>query len=150
MSLQPKRKVAGQRLFARFQPMDGHRRASYSLLRAIYMDNIELAATILEADPRQLNRGDPYAGLTPLHIAIFRQSEDAVSLLLGFPDCDLWQADSFGRTPVDMLAYSASAAIFELVMRRAYPDQERAWDSEALDLGWASGRVVSLNPKATD
>ncbi|GAA4170833.1 ankyrin repeat domain-containing protein [Shinella granuli] len=119
MSLQPKPKnTVRANAFARFDPEGGGKLSAYSLLRAIYMDKVTEAEAILKANPEQINMGDPYASLTPLHVAIFRQNVEAVALLVNHPRCDVWQKDNFGRAPVDMLVYTADREIFDIVMRR--------------------------------
>ena len=125
MSLQPKPKnTVRASAFARFDPEGGGKLSAYSLLRAVYMDKVKEADAILKANPEQINMGDPYASLTPLHVAIFRQNVEAVALLVNHPRCDVWQKDNFGRAPVDMLVYTANREIFDLVMERAYPKDE--------------------------
>lgn len=128
MSLQPKSAhIVRSNAFARFDPEGGAMLSSYTLLRAIYMDKVKEAEVILKASPEQINKGDPYASLTPLHVAIFRQNVEAVALLVNHPRCDVWQKDNFGRAAVDMLVYTANREIFEMVMRRAYHNQDNSW-----------------------
>lgn len=103
--------------------------AALSLFRAVYMDDAEEAARILGANPGQLNSQDPFAALTPLHVAILRQNERNVRLLTGHAQCDPFIEDNFGRRAVDMLAYTTNGAIFEMVMTRAYPGDGAWWEA---------------------
>lgn len=128
------------------EPDSGQGLAAYALIRAVYMDRLDEARAILEADPGQINTQDPFAGLTPLHIAIFRQNAEMVKLLAEHPRCDLRIGDNFQRTAADMLIYTADKAIFETIMRRADPEQERAWADEVSERRIASGNVVPLRP----
>lgn len=132
-----------KKLSNRFNPQGGALLSTYSLLRAVYMDKVEEAKTILAANADQINLGDPFAGLTPLHVAIFRQNEETVTLLVDHPRCDIWQKDNFGRAPVDMLVYTASRGIFERVMKRAYPEEERAWKDSA-EYGTMKNVILTL------
>ncbi|PWE55001.1 hypothetical protein DEM27_16220 [Metarhizobium album] len=121
MSLQPKLKQSVQAsIFARFDPMGGGKLSAYSLLRAVYMDQVREAEAVLRASPEQINLGDPYANLTPLHVAIFRQNREIVALLVNHPRCDVWQKDNFGRTAVDMLVYTKEKQIFESIINKSY------------------------------
>lgn len=121
MSLQPKSAhIVRSNAFARFDPEGGAMLSSYTLLRAIYMDKVAEAEAILKSNPEQINMGDPYASLTPLHVAIFRQNVEAVALLVNHSRCDVWRQDNFGRAPVDMLVYTANREIFDLVTNRSY------------------------------
>lgn len=52
--------------------------------------------------------------------------------MIEHPRCDVLRKDNFGRTPVDMLVYTSSKAIFERVMKRAYPEEEKIWDEGIL------------------
>lgn len=128
MSQQPKATAKPaldtKKLSNRFNPQGGAKLSTYSLLRAVYMDKVEEAKVILAANADQINLGDPFAGLTPLHVAIFRQNEETVALLVDHPRCDVWQKDNFGRAAVDMLIYTANRAIFEKMMKRAHPQEE--------------------------
>ncbi len=120
---------------------------NFALLRSVYFDDIEKAKAVLKADPAQLNRKDPYAGLTALHIAIFRQSPDMVKLLLGQPNIDLTIQDGFGRAPIDMLDYTTNQQIFSMMMEAVYPDEMRALEDEAFDEARADQTVASFKPK---
>jgi hypothetical protein len=129
-SLKPR--LDSKRSSNRFNPLGGAKLSTYSLLRAVYMDKAKEAEAILKADAGQINLGDPFAGVTPLHVAIFRQNENVVKLLVEHPRCDVWQKDNFGRTPIDMLVYNSNRTIFEMVMKRAYPGEDRVWaDSDS-------------------
>jgi len=120
---------------------------SFSLLVAVYNDQLDAAATILETDPAQINSQDPYAGLTALHIAIFRQNQKMVRLLLEQAGIDVKIKDGFQRRPVDMLDYTLNQDIFDMVMDATYPDTMRALEDEAYDEGRADSSVVPLKPK---
>lgn len=150
MSAQPKPKPKRKIPRVHLEPQDGTQLATQALLRAVYMDDFERASAILAADPDQLNRQDPYAGLTPLHIAIFRQNADMVRLLAQHPACKGTIADNFGRTAADMLHYTSDRAIFDIVLRLASPDVDRSWQDEAFDRGRATGGVVQLRPRGDD
>lgn len=93
---------------------------NYPLLLAVYCDDYEKAKAVLEADPGQLNLQDPYAGLTALHIGIFRQNLQIVQLLLAQPGIQVMLKDVFGRRPVDMLDYTVNQQIFEVVMEATF------------------------------
>jgi len=129
------------------EPDDGVQLATYSLIRAVYNDRIEQARDILGASPEQINLQEPFAGLTALHIAIFRQNVDIVKLLAEHPRCDLTLKDNFQRSAIDMLIYTANRAIFDTLMRRAYPEQERALESGDFRQKTAAGTVVQMRPK---
>lgn len=120
---------------------------SFSLLLAVYNDQLDTATSILKADPAQLNIQDPYAGLTALHIAIFRQNPQMVRLLLDQTGIDVTIKDGFQRRPVDMLDYTVNQDIFDMVMDATYPDAMRALEDEAYDKGRADNSVVPLKPK---
>jgi ankyrin repeat protein len=119
----------------------------FSLLLAVYNDRFEDAEVILKAEPAQLNSKDPYAGLTALHIAIFRQNSKIVQLLLAQEGVDVRIKDGFGRRPVDMLDYTANQDIFDMIMDVTYPDTMRALENETLDEGLADGSIASFKPK---
>ncbi|PCJ75193.1 MAG: hypothetical protein COA53_07745 [Rhodobacteraceae bacterium] len=119
----------------------------YSLLLAAYHDEYDKAVAILKSGSDQLNVQDPYAGLTALHIAIFRQNPKIVSLLLEQDGIDIKVKDGFQRRPVDMLDYTVNQEIFEMVMDATYPDEMRALEDEAYDEGRADSSVVPLKPK---
>lgn len=128
MSAQPKPKP--KRTPFHLEPDSGAQLATYSLIRAVYNDRITQARDILKANPEQINLQEPFAGLTALHIAIFRQNEEIVTLLAEHPRCDITLKDNFQRTAADMLVYTDKPAIFDIVMRRAYPELERVWSNE--------------------
>lgn len=146
MSAASKLKLSRKKAPLHLEPDSGAGLATYSLIRAVYMDKIDEARAILKANPDQLNSQEPFAGLTALHIAVFRQNERMVALLSDHPECDITLQDNFQRTAPDMLVYTANHAIFDTVMRRAYHDQERAWINEAFEDGRASGKIVPLRP----
>lgn len=150
MSATPKPKPELKIPRLHFEPQDGSRLATLALLRAVYMDELEHARDILSADPDQLNRRDPFAGVTPLHIAIFRQNEKMVRLLTQHPQCRVSIKDNFGRTAADMLTYTSDPTIFDIVLRLTSPEVDRSWQDEAYDQGRSSGDIVTIRPKAID
>lgn len=99
----------------------GAKTAPLSLLEAVYFDRTERAKAIIEADPGQINQQDPFAGLTPLHVAVFRQNVEIVRMLVAHPRSDLSLADSFNRRAIDMCAYTGNEEIFRLVAQRTFP-----------------------------
>lgn len=115
------------------EPDGGAQLATYSLIRAVYNDRFDQARDILKANPEQINLQEPFAGLTALHIAIFRQNEDIVKLLADHPRCDITLKDNFQRTAADMLVYTANTAVFDTVMYRAHLEQEGDWNDILLD-----------------
>lgn len=108
-------------------PGDGKKRATYRLVLAAYFDDLTGAKDILDAAPQEINVQDPYSGLSALHIAIFRSNAGMVQLLSRFPGRDMSIRDNFGRLAVDMLAYTRSQAIFDVVMQQMYPAEEQDW-----------------------
>ena len=118
MSAQPKPKP--KRTLFHLEPDSGAQLATYSLIRAVYNDRFDQARDILKANPEQINLQEPFAGLTALHIAIFRQNEESVKLLANHPRCDVALRDNFQRTVADILLYTAKPAIFEVIMDRIY------------------------------
>ena len=126
------------------EPGSGAQLATYSLIRAVYNDRLDQARDILKASPEQINNQEPFAGLTALHIAIFRQNEEMVVLLANHPRCDLTLKDNFQRTAADMLVYTAKQTIFDIVVRYAHPQQERAWNYGGSYESGPSGTVVPI------
>lgn len=122
-------------------------RKAYALILAAYNDNTETAEKIIAADPDQISRQDPYARLTALHIAIFRQNERLVERLTAHPQTDIRLKDGFGRRPADMLDYTTNQRIFEMVIAATYPDQMRALEDEAYEEALHNKTVVPLKPK---
>jgi ankyrin repeat protein len=116
MSLAPKH--VERRLLSYF---GGSETANLPLIEAVYFDNFDRARAIVGNDPEQLNTQDPFAGLTPLHIAIFRQNADMVDLIASHPRTDMHLRDNFQRRPIDMCIYVSQQAIFDLIVRRTYP-----------------------------
>jgi ankyrin repeat protein len=90
------------------------------LVIAAYYERYEQAVAILRDDPEQIRAREPFAGLTALHIAIFRGHLPLVKLLAEHPRADLKARDNFGRRPVDMCIYSADAAVFEIIGKIIY------------------------------
>ena len=122
---------------------------SQALCLAVYNDRFEDAEVILKAEPAQLNSKDPYAGLTALHIAIFRQNSKIVQLLLAQEGIDVSIKDGFRRRPVDILDYTANQDIFDMIMDAAYPDSMRALEDEAFEKGRAAQTIVPFKPKGS-
>lgn len=108
-------------------PDDGKVREVYRLVLAAYFDDLAGAKYILKDEPQQINARDPHSGLTALHIAIFRGNAEMVKLLAQFPGRNMSIKDNFGRLAVDMLAYTKSQAIFDVVMQQMYPAEEQDW-----------------------
>lgn len=119
----------------------------FSLLLAVYNDRFEDAEAILKAEPAQLNSQDPYAGLTALHIAIFRQNPKIVQLLLTQEGIDVRIKDGFGRRPVDMLDYTANQDIFDMVMDATYPDAMLALEDETFDHKVPVKTIIPYKPR---
>jgi len=117
------------------------------LISAVYFDRSEEAEKIILEDPEQINQQDPYAGLTALHIAIFRQNRKLVNQLANHPQCDLHIEDNFNRKAADMLDYTTDQEIFETVIDATYPDEMQALENEALEEGIVGGDVVPFKPK---
>lgn len=86
-----------------------------SLLEAVYFDRTELAKAIIEADPEQVRQQDPFAGLTPLHLAIFRQNAELVQLLAAHARTDISATDCFGRKPIDLCIYTLDDQIIRMI-----------------------------------
>ena len=124
----------------------GSDRQNYPLLMAVYYDDFEKAKAILQSDPEQLNIPDPYAGLTAIHIAIFRQNLDIIRMLLAQPGIQKKTKDTFGRRPVDMLDYTVNQVVFEVVMDATYSDEMRALEDEAFEEGLTDQSVVPFKP----
>lgn len=101
---------------------------------------------MIESDPEQITAKDPFAGLTPLHIAIFRQNRELVEFIATHPKCDLFAKDNFGRTPIDMLDYTTDQVIFRAVVDNAYPDEAEELEEIAREYA-AMGNVVPLKPE---
>ncbi len=140
MTAQPKPKVKAKPFH--LEPQRGSNLATFSLLRAVYMDDFDRAKAILAADQQQLNRQEPFAGLTPLHIAVFRQNFEMVALLAKHRESNVSIKDNFGRLPLDFLSYTSDRRIFDLLMGLAMPEIERAWHDSVFDDGRASGDIV--------
>lgn len=98
----------------------GTERQPLSLLEAVYFDNTKRAKAIIEADPSQINQQDPFAGLTPLHIAIFRQNIEIVRTLVSHPRTDPNIEDGFHRKPIDICVYTVDEEIYSLVVMRSF------------------------------
>ncbi len=123
-------------------------RKLYRLIIAAYNDDTDKALALIEEDPDQINRQDPHSGLTALHIAIFRQNEELVTVLAQHPKTDARLKDAFGRRPVDMLDYTQNQEIFEVVMDATYPESMQ--ELEAIrreDEGKTKADVLSFKPK---
>lgn len=109
----------------------GSKTQPLSLLEAVYFDRTDRAKAIIEVDPEQVSQQDPFAGLTPLHVAIFRQNVDIVRALVAHPRTDPSLADGFGRRAIDMCVYTSNDAIFRLVAERMYAPAHFALTTDA-------------------
>jgi hypothetical protein len=98
----------------------GERTAKLPLIEAVYFDRTQRAEAIIESDPAQINLQEPFAGLSALHIAVFRQNVVIVRKLTDHPVTDMNLADRFGRKPIDMCLYSTQAEIVEAITNRTY------------------------------
>ena len=98
----------------------GARTQPLSLLQAVYFDRTERAKAIIEADPGQVNQQDPFTGLTPLHVAIFRQNVEVVRALVAHPRTDINLRDGFNRRPIDMCVYTRDEEMFLIVVGRTH------------------------------
>ena len=92
------------------------------LFSAVYYDRTETALELIKTNPEQINVKDPYAGLTPIHIAIYRQNKKVVKALTEYPELDMQVKDVFDRLPVDMLDYTSNQEIFKMVMDAHSPE----------------------------
>jgi len=144
MSLAPQRKV--KKMLQYFED-DGPSTLTYPLLHAVFHERVEKAEQVIAADPNQLNSQDPFAGLTPLHIAIFRENRYLVNLIEKHPTTDFKLKDNFNRRAVDMLDYTADQTIFELIMDKTYPDLMRALESAEYEIGLSSAIIKPFKPK---
>jgi len=99
----------------------------YRLVMAVYHDRTEEALELIENEPEQINRQDPYSGLTPLNIAVFRQNQYIVRALIDHPITDIHLKDNFGRTAYNMLDYNANPKIFFKVFNAFKPEDEEEW-----------------------
>ena len=86
----------------------------------MYFDRTERAKAIIEADPGQVNQQDPFTGLTPLHVAIFRQNVEVVRALVAHPRTDINLRDGFNRRPIDMCVYTRDEEMFLIVVGRTH------------------------------
>lgn len=118
-------------------PDRGERTAKLTLLREVYFDRTESAEAIIASDPDQINLQDPFAGLSALHVAIFRQNVAIVRSLASHPVTDVHITDRFGRRPIDMCLYTRNPAIFDAVAARTF-------QAALLDLEAGSDRIVPL------
>jgi len=146
MSVEPKPKQQLQNLLGHFE-RSGDNTLTHQLIKAVYNENVDLAQKIVKADPDQINTQDPFAGLTPLHIAIFWGNRSLVSLIANHPVTDFNLKDNFERRVVDMLDYTIDQYIFKLIMDRTYPDLMRAVESEEYEKGMSSGVIKPLKPE---
>ena len=98
----------------------GERTAKLSLFQEVFYDRTERALKIIETDPDQINLVDPFAGLTSLHVAIFRQNVDVVEAITAHPIADLEIRDKFERRPIDMCIYAQNDRIYSAVFERTF------------------------------
>ncbi len=125
----------------------GPTRQKYPLIMAVYHNATDLAEKLIREDPAQINDQDPYAGLSPLHIAIFRQNVRIIGILLKQPTINLRLRDSFGRRAQDFLDYTVDPEIHRLITNACYPDAIRRLEDEALDQAIAEGKIVRWKPE---
>ncbi len=92
------------------------------LFAAVYYDRTESALELIKTNPEQINEKDPFAGMTAIHIAIYRQNKAIVRALTEHPKLDMQVKDTFDRLPVDMLDYTQNQEIFIMVMDAHNPD----------------------------
>jgi ankyrin repeat protein len=144
MTLEPKRK--NKQILGYFED-SGSKTKKYPLLSAVYNDRTQTAKKIVATDPDQINSQDPFAGLTALHIAIFRQNEILVDLLAKHPQADLQITDNFNRRAIDMLDYTANQRIFETIVDATYPEETRSLEDEAYEQGKTDDVIVPFKPK---
>ncbi|MBB4305117.1 hypothetical protein GGD81_004185 [Rhodobium orientis] len=119
----------------------GERTAKLSLISAVYYDRTTQASDIIESDPDQINLQDPFAGLTALHIAIFRQNATIVERIAKHPVTRIELEDKFGRRAIDMCVYTQNEAIFRAVFERTFRTE-----MIALDVG-DSGPIIPFRPE---
>ncbi len=98
----------------------GEQTAKLSLISAVYYDRTKQASDIIDTDPDQINLQDPFAGLTALHIAIFRQNALIVERIAKHPITRIDIEDKFGRKAIDMCVYTGNEGIFRTVFERTY------------------------------
>ncbi len=144
MTLAPKRKM--KRKLSYFED-SGSKLKKYPLIRAVYDDSTEKALKIIKIDPDQINLTDPFAGLTALHVAIFRQNETLVTSLAKHPISDLSIKDNFNRRSVDMLDYTTNQIIFEAVIDATYPEDMLELENLAYEQGKAENVITPFKPK---
>jgi len=120
---------------------------THRLIRAVFNELVQESKIIIDESPEQLNTQDPFAGLTPLHIAIFKQNISLIRMIANHQTTNFKLKDNFGRIAADMLEYTADQEIFELVMDRTYPDLMNALESEEYEAGLSSGSIKPFKPK---
>lgn len=108
----------------------GESTAKLPLIIAVYFDRTQVALDIIRSDPEQINLPEPYAGLTPLHIAVFRQNIALVEAIARHPIAKPGIEDRFGRTAIDLCAYTSNDMIFRAIIERTYQSALIALDNE--------------------
>lgn len=117
MSLEPLRKSPRRSVLF---PGSGAQTAKLSLFQAIFFERTDPALKIIETDPEQINLQEPFAALTSLHLAIFRQNVLVVQAICRHPITSIHLEDRFGRKPIDMCLYTRNDQIFSAVLERSY------------------------------
>lgn len=118
-----------------------------ALLTEIYADNTRDALSLIEKDPDQIAIPHSGTGLTPLHVAVFRENLTIVKELLKNSRADVFLKDEFGRSALDMLSYTTNETIHQVMLEAAYPDASRRLEDEVYDEARAAGDVRPLRPK---
>lgn len=120
-------------------PGSGAKTAKLSLFQAVFFDRTKSALDIIDTDPDQINAQEPFAGLTSLHLAIFRQNLSVVQKLCGHPVTAIHLQDRFGRRPIDMSIYTRNGEIFSAVLERTYQKAILELETDG------AGTVVAFN-----
>ena len=119
----------------------------YRLVQEVYYGRTEKALALIESDPDQINRQDPYSGLTPLNIAVFRQNEKVVQALIDHPVTNIHLKDNFGRTAYDMLDYNANQQVFLAVFNAFKPEDDEEWERIFQEDGYPTDYDEELAPE---
>lgn len=98
----------------------GQKTAKLSLFQAVFYDRTQEAIEIIASDSEQINLQEPFAALTALHIAIFRQNILVIRDLCLNPTTKIGLQDRFGRKAIDMCVYTHNDEIFQLVSERTF------------------------------
>jgi len=117
MSLAPRSKSAHR---ASLFSDTGEQTARLSLFQAVFFDRTKSALDIIKTDADQINLQEPFADLTSLHLAIFRQNLSVVRNICEHPVTQIDLKDRFGRKAIDMCVYTSNEDIFHAVLERTY------------------------------